>query len=684
MIHLGWVIFDMKNQNTLISLAYIKVNDNPLHVFCHYVLYILLKEPEQELRADVLKDKLLDKFGLNMPQQLINNCIRILEQRGEVVRLPHGAGYKISETDFDVDHFENTTRKLQEQENTVLDSLVDFVNQKYRKRWTKEEAQEYLSNFLGKEGYGAQLFLQKELTIEGKQASPSVYIGRYIDSIQQKPDCLEFRYLEELVNGMMVLQGISQTDDYQQNKNQKFKGTVFYFDTKLVLRALGFSWKAQVDSVREMVRLLRDKYEAKIGIFPQTLTEVENALAMAGSSFQKGRPIRDLELKLYSELYPTDAAMLPDFSSIVPELLKRELGIDEPTKINWDKPETRKYNIDVKAIADYIEDQCGWRRGAIDNDVEVINQINILRKADYTRQYGGKDKLPVFVTSNSKLAYTFRDYITESEENGKGWSFHALPVISDNMLLYRVWLPFATEYGNLPALTLSRFAYSAQSEGVVFYEKFRSMASILEKTKNVDLVNVAETTRRKVEDILMIATDGDPAQMTEEIVATSFDEYVRLEKLHLTEENESLSEQKEARDSQVIELLAQKYINKLGLRRLLLPLSKLWWLVAFAALFAITSAISSNSWFRTLSIIPIAIQLVQVAVDKFFDDRGWRFALYNKALAYVKREYIRKIERGVEKDGYRSDKEAVVAYCLSHTKVFNTDSSKTGFGIKQM
>ena len=102
MVHLNRVIFDMKNQNSLISLAYIKVSDNPLYVFCHYILYILLKEPTHELRADILKERLLAKFGLNMPQQLINNCIRLLEQRAEVVRLPHGGGYRISETDFDL------------------------------------------------------------------------------------------------------------------------------------------------------------------------------------------------------------------------------------------------------------------------------------------------------------------------------------------------------------------------------------------------------------------------------------------------------------------------------------------------------------------------------------------------------------------------------------------------------
>ena len=48
--------------------------------------------------------------------------------------------------------------------------------------------------------------------------------------------------------------------------------------------------------------------------------------------------------------------------------------------------------------------------------------------------------------------------------------------------------------------------------------------------------------------------------INELIYSKSFDEYVRLEKLHLTEENTKLSEQKENRDSQVIKLLAQKYI----------------------------------------------------------------------------------------------------------------------------
>lgn len=85
------------------------------------------------------------------------------------------------------------------------------------------------------------MFLKKKLELEQHYISPSFYIGRYVDFIQRQTDSVEKTYLEEIIYGMMVLQGIRQTGDYQQNRQQKFKGTVFYLDTKLVLRALGFS-----------------------------------------------------------------------------------------------------------------------------------------------------------------------------------------------------------------------------------------------------------------------------------------------------------------------------------------------------------------------------------------------------------------------------------------------------------
>ena len=148
MVSLNRVIIDMNNRNALISLAYIETSDNPLQVFCNFILYLLLKAPEQTLRADILKDCLQDEFGISMPQQIINNCVRLMEKRGEVAKLPHGAGYKIEKTSFDIDKFEKTRLELHEHEEKLLQSLIEYVGAHYKKIWSNAEAKEYLSTFL--------------------------------------------------------------------------------------------------------------------------------------------------------------------------------------------------------------------------------------------------------------------------------------------------------------------------------------------------------------------------------------------------------------------------------------------------------------------------------------------------------------------------------------------------------
>ena len=85
-----------------------------------------------------------------MPHQIISNCTRILERNQEVVRLPRAAGYKIGNTSFDIDSFENTRQRFAEHENKLLNSLVEFVSSQYKQKWNEEEAKKYLSNFLCK------------------------------------------------------------------------------------------------------------------------------------------------------------------------------------------------------------------------------------------------------------------------------------------------------------------------------------------------------------------------------------------------------------------------------------------------------------------------------------------------------------------------------------------------------
>lgn len=93
------------------------------------------------------------------------------------------------------------------------------------------------------------------------------------------------------------------------------------------------------------MRLLREKYDAEIGIFQETRTEVQNALSIAGRAFQKHRLIADGELKLYCELNPSEAKRLEDYADSLDALLERELGINSVTSIDKDDPRIKSITL---------------------------------------------------------------------------------------------------------------------------------------------------------------------------------------------------------------------------------------------------------------------------------------------------------------------------------------------------
>lgn len=677
----------MSNPNVLVSLAYIKTNDNPLHVFCNYILYLLLMSPSKTLRIDELKEQLCERFGLKMPLQMINTCTRVLLRNKEIQLLPHGAGYSAGNTDFDIASFENDLRRLQEQENIVIVSLIAFVEGRYKQNWTEENAKQYLSNFLEAEGNAARLFLRQEIQTEVNKVSPSWYIGRYVSTVINKSDSVEKTYLEDIVKGMMIYVGINQTNDYQQDRSQKFKETTFFFDTKLVLRLLGYSWTAQVESARELYELITKEYGGNICIFPQTLTEITKAMDSAGKSFQKSKQIKDEEFRLYAELNPVGASLLCDAALVVATRLQKEFKIHLPQPINWN--EDKRYNIEIEEIVDYIASKHpSWRKGTIQYDVEIINQINILRQSDYSVRYGGAKKLPVFITTNGDLVYSFRDYVEKavSDDSNACWNVHALPLISDTMILFRLWLPHAEQYSGLPSITLARFAYAAQNPDSQYFEKLRETAASYEAQEGVSLLNLNEARRQKLEDILVVHSRGDAEELNVDVMATSVEELVALENIDLhakVSEYENRFERQDAliseKDEQIVNLIAKPLINKIGLiGRVKIILAKYWWAFAVVLLLLIRFILSkcfsglktSTSVFSLIiPFVPLLIEIVFTVIDKAVDRSHLQDFFIKKAIRSVWMNYVAKVRKSIPKEHIALERQ-VIEKCKYDTPVF--------------
>lgn len=681
------VVIDLKNKNALVALAYIKTNDNPVEVFCSYILYVLSKANNQNMRIDELHAALNIEFGLDLPIQMINICTNILKKRKSLESLPNGAGFHFCDKTFDANRFDTIFSRLHSQEKLVIECLQGYMREKWEREWSYDESKQHLSKFLNEQGNAASIFLDDDLE-KAHKLSPSWYIGHFVSNLQKQKDRSEWKYLLDIVNGMMIYQGVYYIDDYNQNKAQKFKDTEFYLDTKLLLRYLGYSFPAQVKATQELVDLIIKEYQGKVMVFDQTISEVSNALSSAGKEYKRKKEIGDWELRGYAMLNPTGAELLSEKADAIPSLIEGSSQINRCDVKNWGRDEYHQHYIDQKALVSFIKSEHEtWRTATIENDVAVINQINVLRKSDYSARYGGKNRLPVFITSNLGLVYSVKNY-TEDEikkDSKSRWNPHALPVISDNMLLFRLWVPVANKYSELPAITMSRYAYAAQNAETSYFATLKEKAVSYQKEKHIDTINISEARRSKLEEIVIKNTDGDSEQLTDEVYAMSVDEFLTIEKQNLqhdlNEKNGILAQKDsviEEKDKEIINLLAKPHINKIGASWFLIFVARWWWLelavILYLVAYAFNSWISSNNELLNIySIVLFAIPLIFEIVGKIIDYCASNPVLVDwlvkPAISFASRKYARKVLSTIaHKD--LDTKKAVLLECFSRTKVF--------------
>lgn len=580
----------MNNRNALIALAYIKESANPLTVFCNYIIICLNKGIDYKMRHDEIAEAIEKEFGLKMPHHMIKMCCRILCNEKRIIKLKNGAGYELKDFSYDMNEFEMKRDVFMGKERLLINGLMSYAED-FKCNWTYEETREYLANFLIMQGNAVNIFAEDNIESPDTQnfVPPEWYIGKYVSKLLENNDDDRTQYLLDIVNGLMIYIGVYETQDYTQDREQKFKGTSFFIDTKLLLRLMGYSWQLEVESAQEFANLIIKEYGGNICVFEHTIGEVESALYNAAESLKRGEEIYDYELRMYSSLNKCNEYDFKLFSQSVRQVITEKLKFNIQDFADWNQHSSITNNLDNEKLADFIKSKHPtWKDRAIDNDVNTINYINILRKGDYSVKYGGKRKLPVFITSNTLLVWDVREYIQLYGDEDKGvanWRVNALPIISDNMLMCRLWLPKAQNLSSLPTMTLARNAYAAQQTNTVFFDKMRRTAKELQSKHNIDMIDISVVRKEKLEEVLVKNVAGNVEEVTTEALATTIDELVAFEtdKLH-----KDLANQKEESNNktviiqkqkeQIIRSAVQRYKDKIGAGRFLIQGTRLLWL----------------------------------------------------------------------------------------------------------
>lgn len=629
-------------KNTTITLAYINTTENPLHVFCNLFIFLLqTKSANGRMRIDELQNSFSSEFGLKIPIHVLKSCATVLANNGNVRKLRSGGGYQYIQSDFDVQLFQEQLIIRKQQEDELLYDLQQYL-QGLKVQWSLDETRENLLNFFVKSNYAYYLFTDGvaenwELDPDDKKISSNWYISQYLKKIERAKDS-RFNYVIDMTRGLMIYIGLCQFPDYTQNLQEKFKGTKFFFDTKLVLRYLGYSWPEMVTGTRELVNLLREEYGGQICIFQHTYQEICSAISTEIAALTPGNTVREnWELECFRRLNSYKKSQFSLDLEFLEHRIVEEEKITIEDNVDVTKPQNKRYNIDLLAFVNHIcTAHPKWKRKVVENDVDSINQINIMRRGNYNTAYGGSNNLPIFVTTNYALISSCRSFFAnEYQEKGVQFQINHLPIIADSALTYRLWLPKAsTISADVPGLSLSRIVYAAQQENSVFYQKFKENLKDYNGYGRISIDNLSEHYSSKLFEIVARNSDGEYENFTEEVLAQSLDEFMKIENMNkdheiaaLNENLQNISVEKTRQETDLIDAYKRYYLEHIPIGcRLLALLSNFWWAASAIVVVILTlmvnhiSSMKASSWLGyVISVILFLSPFINKLLDKIIN-----------------------------------------------------------------
>lgn len=649
--------------NINIALAYINETDNPLKVFCNLFIYVLNKKETQELRIDEAKEALLKEFGIKVPNHIIKACARILKNNDEIQILKNGAGYKFLKSSFDTKKFEEELLQRKIREENLIGDIQAYLKE-VGITLNFDEVRLCFVNFLIDSNYAYNLF-EKESAIsikdDEKKISNAWYISQYIKKVEREKSS-QFNYILDIVQGLMIYIGLCQFSDYYQDKEEKFRGTSFYIDTKMMLRYLGYSWPELVQETRELVDLIRNEYKGRICVFEHTYQEIFSAISNEIHALEYGEE-ENYELECFRKInsYKKEKFKL-DRLKLHEKIVETE-KIEIVAEVDVINDKNKRYNLDCKKFTDYIQ-ACypKWKPNTIFNDVNSINQINVMRRGHYDIKFGGKNKLPIFVTTNYPLIACCRKFLREEYRKvGRDFGYDNLPIIADSALMYRLWLPKASKItDNVPALSLARIVHTAQQENEIFYQKFRVGIKDFKEYENITLDDISETYSSKLFEITARNAKGNYENFTEEVLAQSLEEFLTIQTSQkdrqikeLEAEVEDKNNDNERQKKELIDAYVRIHTDQIPLAcKMFCKLSKYWWLISAVLVVMITQVFNFlptniDNFARGLSYLlssllllkPIIVKLI----DKIFNKRAEIITRYFKHCA--QKSFVKNFEK---------------------------------------
>lgn len=460
----------------IISLAVLKVNwdtkrkdyvDNfvPIIAEC-----IRLSEHEVVSLPNLQQD-IRSKFGLRVPQHQLRAVLTRVSKHGFIraenrafVRVPE----RLAELNFGEVHQQVIGRHEQ-----ILNSLVNFARDRHGVEWSTDDAERAMYSYLA-----TYQLLDTTTVVSGPSSDDDITIkggqyvvGAFVGDLRDRKD-QQFDYFETIAKGDILATAIFLPDP--NRSAQKFRKTSIYFDTSVLIYALGHAGEARQAPCAELLQLLYQA-GAELRCFSHTLDEVRSSLIACAIRMESNR-LADaygpsIEYFIEKGLTPSEvrlraARLEKDLETV------RVRVVEKPA---FDK----EYMVDEQALANAIQKDFTFsNQNALWRDVSSISSVIRLRANHQSQMV--EECRAAFVTTNIVLCRAAKEFMEKEHQSDV-----VPPALTDHALTNLLWLKLPMQAPDLPRKRIIAACFAATQPDDGLWQRYLAEIQKLKATETV-------------------------------------------------------------------------------------------------------------------------------------------------------------------------------------------------------
>jgi hypothetical protein len=379
----------------LSTLAILKVQNNHgqdyLQNFIPFVAECLRTADSDVVTLQMLQTKFKSNFGLDIPQGVLKTLLNKAVKQ-DLVRQEQKVYYR-NKDKIDGFSLSNEREKAGRELDTLIQKFISFSKINLQHDISIERAEVILYDFIRE--YGSEALAPSDKWSE-VHLSDQYLAGAFVTYLY-KSDAEGFSYLEDAVKGSMLATMLHYHNPSQIN--QAWEAVQIYFDSPLLLRALGLYGEAIQSPYTELISLLK-KQGVKLLCFQRTIDELQRILASVEQRLRTGgsktlQTFEELGEELLATNYkPADIKLL----SAGLENALAAIGI----RVRSEPSYQAHLTLQVSKADDVFQSAINYKYPAAkEHDVEAVLAIHRLRHGRKPQEVERCSAL--FITTNSRV-----------------------------------------------------------------------------------------------------------------------------------------------------------------------------------------------------------------------------------------------------------------------------------------